>query len=125
MFKDQTILITGGTGSWGQYLTRKLLEQNPKEIRIFSRNEYTQVMMQRKFDDPRLRFIIGDIRDAGSVADACRKVDIVFHLAALKHVPICEIQPDEALKTNVMGMENVIRGSILHGVKKVIDVSTD
>jgi len=125
MFKDQTILITGGTGSWGQYLTRKLLEQSPKEIRIFSRNEYAQVMMQRKFDDPRLRFIIGDVRDGRSVADACRGVDIVFHLAALKHVPICEMQPDEALKTNVMGMENVIRGSILHGVKKVIDVSTD
>lgn len=82
-------------------------------------------MMQRKFNDDRLRFVIGDIRDMRSVVDACRGIDTVFHLAALKHVPICERQPDEALKTNVMGMENVIRGSILHGVKKVIDVSTD
>ncbi|MCR2804446.1 polysaccharide biosynthesis protein [Paenibacillus soyae] len=125
MFKDTTILITGGTGSWGQELTRKLLPFRPKEIRVFSRNEFAQVQMQRSFDHPDLRFVIGDVRDQEAVTDACRNVDYVFHLAALKHVPVCEHQPDEALKTNVIGTENVIRASIQHGVKKVIDVSTD
>lgn len=126
MFKDQAILVTGGTGSWGQTLTRKLLQENPKEIRIYSRSEFTQVTMQRAFhQDPRLKFIIGDVRDYQAVMDACRDVDYVFHLAALKHVPICEFQPDEALKTNVMGTQHVIWASIQNGVKKVIDVSTD
>ncbi|MBB6635671.1 polysaccharide biosynthesis protein [Cohnella thailandensis] len=126
MFHDQTILITGGTGSWGQELTRKLLESKPKQIRIFSRNEFTQVQMQRVFPNHEsLKFIIGDVRDELAVDAACRNVDYVFHLAALKHVPICESQPEEALKTNVQGTENVIRASIRHRVKKVIDVSTD
>ncbi|MBA2938490.1 polysaccharide biosynthesis protein [Paenibacillus sp. CGMCC 1.16610] len=126
MFHNQTILITGGTGSWGQELTRNLLQEGPKEIRIFSRNEFSQVKMQRDFAfHPSLTFMIGDVRDQEAVEDACRNVDYVFHLAALKHVPICEAQPDEALKTNVKGTENVIRGSIRAGVKKVIDVSTD
>lgn len=125
MFEGTTLLITGGTGSWGQELTRKLLSFNPKEIRIFSRNEFSQVQMQRSFDHPSLRFIIGDVRELTAVTDACKNVDYVFHLAALKHVPICEMQPDEALKTNVLGTENVIRASIMQGVKKVIDVSTD
>ncbi len=126
MFEGQTILVTGGTGSWGQELTKKLLQHNPKEIRIFSRNEYAQVMMQRQFGfHPALRFTIGDIRDAEALRDACVGVDTVFHLAALKHVPICEAQPDEALKTNVLGTSNVIRASIFNGVKKVVDVSTD
>ncbi|MEK3883314.1 polysaccharide biosynthesis protein [Paenibacillus sp. PL2-23] len=125
MFKDSTLLITGGTGSWGQELTRKLLPFQPKEIRIFSRNEFAQVHMQRTFDHPALRFIIGDVRDQEAVMEACRGVDYVFHLAALKHVPVCELQPDEALKTNVIGTENVIRASIRHEVQKVIDVSTD
>ncbi|MGG1551501.1 polysaccharide biosynthesis protein [Paenibacillus ferrarius] len=126
MFHNQTILITGGTGSWGQELTRSLLLEEPKEIRIFSRNEYAQVKMQRDFGfHPALTFLIGDVRDLQALEDACRDVDYVFHLAALKHVPICEAQPDEALKTNVQGTENVIRASIRSGVKKVIDVSTD
>ncbi|MDQ0114395.1 polysaccharide biosynthesis protein [Paenibacillus harenae] len=125
MFTNKTILVTGGTGSWGQELTRKLLIEEPKEIRIFSRNEFTQVEMKRKFNSPVLNFLIGDIRDYEAVSDACQNVDYVFHLAALKHVPICEYQPLEALKTNVNGTQNIIRASIEHGVNKVIDVSTD
>jgi UDP-N-acetylglucosamine 4,6-dehydratase/5-epimerase len=126
MFQNQTILITGGTGSWGYELTRQLLKFKPKEIRIFSRNEFAQVNMQREFyNEPSLRFIIGDVRDFQSMVDACKNVDVVFHLAALKHVPICEAQPIEALKTNVNGTENIIRASIEQGVKKVIDVSSD
>lgn len=126
MFENQTCLITGGTGSWGHELTRKLLEHHPKEIRILSRNEHAQVNMQREFSDAApLSFVIGDVRDLGAVQEACRGVDYVFHLAALKHVPICERQPEEALKTNVSGTLNVIRASIAEGVKKVVDVSTD
>ncbi|UOF90550.1 polysaccharide biosynthesis protein [Fodinisporobacter ferrooxydans] len=126
MFKNSTILITGGTGSWGQELTRQLLRYKPKEIRIFSRNEFSQVTMKRTFqEDGILKFTIGDIRDFHAVQEACRNVDYVFHLAALKHVPICEWQPQEAIKTNIAGTENIIRASIQQGVKKVIDVSTD
>jgi FlaA1/EpsC-like NDP-sugar epimerase len=125
MFKDKIVLITGGTGSWGQELTRNLLETDPKEIRIFSRNEFTQVDLKRKFNDPKLNFIIGDVRDFEAVYEACQNVDFVFHLAALKHVPICEYQPTEALKTNVLGTQNIIKASIMQGVEKVIDVSTD
>jgi FlaA1/EpsC-like NDP-sugar epimerase len=126
MFKGSKILITGGTGSWGYALTQRLLSYGPQEIRIFSRNEYKQVQMQRDFDNnPVLNFIIGDVRDYQAVLDALKNVDYVFHLAALKHVPICEFQPKEALKTNVSGTENVIGASIAQGVKKVIDVSTD
>ncbi|MFE4047053.1 MULTISPECIES: polysaccharide biosynthesis protein [unclassified Priestia] len=126
MYKDKIILITGGTGSWGYELTKKLLVHSPKEIRILSRNEYVQVTMQRNFDyNAKIKFIIGDVRDYQSVEDASKNVHYVFHLAALKHVPICELQPEEALKTNVIGTENVIRASIKNKVKKVIDVSTD
>jgi UDP-N-acetylglucosamine 4,6-dehydratase len=126
MFGNQTILITGGTGSWGHELTSKLLECRPKEVRIFSRNEFSQVKMQRTFHNhPSLKFIIGDVRDYEALEEACRGVDYIFHLAALKHVPICESHPEEALKTNVSGTENVIKASIRNNVKKVIDVSTD
>ncbi|QLG42087.1 SDR family NAD(P)-dependent oxidoreductase [Paenibacillus sp. E222] len=126
MIKGQTILITGGTGSWGQKLTEVLLEQNPSEIRILSRNEYAQIAMQRDFGhDARLHFVIGDIRDDRAVEEACRGVDVLFHLAALKHVPVCEDQPDEAFKTNVIGTQNIIRAAIRMQVAKVIDVSTD
>lgn len=126
MFEGTTCLITGGTGSWGHELTRKLLLENPREVRIFSRNEYAQVRMQREFgNDARMNFLIGDVRDAEATKQACQGVDYVFHLAALKHVPICERQPVEALKTNVIGTKNVIDSSIEAGVKLVIDVSTD
>jgi len=125
MFTDKVILITGGTGSWGNELTAQLLERKPKEIRILSRGEFAQVTMQRKFNDKRLNFVIGDIRDRDAVNYACKGVDYVFHLAALKHVPVCEEQPQEAIKTNITGTTNLINCAIDNGVKKVIDVSTD
>lgn len=126
MFDGQTILITGGTGSWGRHLVWRLIQGKPKEVRILSRNEFAQVQMQRDFADvDTLRFIIGDVRDPQAVDEACKEVDTIFHLAALKHVPICESQPEEALKTNVIGTQNVIRSAIRHGVAKVVDVSTD
>ncbi|MCP8968338.1 polysaccharide biosynthesis protein [Ectobacillus ponti] len=126
MFENQTILITGGTGSWGYELTRRLLTYQPKEIRVFSRSEDAQVRMLRAFNhNPLLKFVIGDVRDFQAVTEACKGVNYVFHLAALKHVPICEEQPYEAIKTNIAGTEHIIRASILHGVEKVINVSTD
>lgn len=125
MFKDKVILITGGTGSWGQELTSQLLEKQPKEIVIFSRGELAQVNMERKFDNPKLKFVIGDIRDFDVLNRTCRGVDYIFHLAALKHVPVCEEQPQEAIKTNIIGTTNLINAAIDNNVKKVIDVSTD
>ncbi|MFC0189093.1 polysaccharide biosynthesis protein [Fictibacillus aquaticus] len=123
---NSTILITGGTGSWGHELVKQLLQKRPKEIRIFSRSEASQVSMQRLFDNnSKLKFIIGDIRDKDAVNRASAGVDYVYHLAALKHVPICEHQPYEALKTNVTGTENVIEAAIENGVSKVIYISTD
>jgi len=126
MFDNSRILVTGGTGSWGQTLTRLLLENyNPKEIIIFSRGELQQVLMQRKFKNNNIRYIIGDVRDYEAVNFAMQGVDYVFHMAALKHVPICEDQPQEAIKTNIIGTNNIVNASILNKVKKVIDVSTD
>lgn len=126
LFENKTILVTGGTGSWGYELVKQLLEKKPKEIRVFSRNENNQVAMQRSFEsDPRLTFIIGDIKEEDSVMKASEKVDIVFHLAALKHVSVCEEQPNEALKTNVLGTQHVINGAIRNNVDKVIYISTD
>lgn len=126
MFNDQTILITGGTGSWGYELVRQLLALNPREIRIFSRNESNQFTMKQEFDNnPKLNFIIGDIKEKDGLLEACQGVDYVFHLAALKHVPVCEDQPLEALKTNVIGTQNVIDAAINSNVKRVIYISTD
>ncbi|HLR61013.1 MAG TPA: polysaccharide biosynthesis protein [Lentibacillus sp.] len=126
MFQNTTILITGGTGSWGHELVKKLLPFQPKEIRIFSRNEFAQVKMKRTFsDNPYLKFVIGDVRDFAAVNEAAKNVDYIFHLSALKHVPICEDQPSEALRTNVDGTENIIKASLNQNVRKVIDVSTD
>ncbi len=125
MFEGTRILITGGTGSWGQQLAKRLLRENPEEIRVLSRNEFALVTMERSLADPRLTFLIGDVRDLTAVGRACENVDYVFHLAALKHVPICERQPEEAIQTNIKGTENVIRACIASRVKKVVDVSTD
>jgi len=126
IFDNARILITGGTGSWGQTLTRLMLEKhNPKEIIIFSRGELQQVLMQRKFKNPKIKYIIGDVRDYEAVKFATKNVDYIFHMAALKHVPICEDQPQEAIKTNVTGTTNVVNAAIENRVKKVIDVSTD
>jgi FlaA1/EpsC-like NDP-sugar epimerase len=126
LFKNKTILITGGTGSWGYELVRQLLVNDPLKITIFSRNESSQFTMKQEFDsNPKLNFVIGDIRDLEAVKKACQGVDYVFHLAALKHVPVCEDQPMEALKTNVTGTQNVIDASIECKVKKVVYISTD
>ena len=119
------ILITGGTGSWGQELTRQLLKHNPRQITIFSRGEIAQVSMERSFNDKRLKFVIGDVRDRDAVDRAMRDVDYVYHLAALKHVPICENYGEEAIKTNILGTINLTASAIKNGVKKLIDVSTD
>lgn len=127
IFSQARILITGGTGSWGRTLTRLLLENYPiKEIVIFSRGELQQVLMQRDFKfDHRIKFVIGDVRDYDALSRACRNIDVIFHLAALKHVPICEDHPQEAIKTNITGTTNVVNAAIENKVNKVIDVSTD
>ena len=118
-------LITGGTGTLGTALTRYLLKKDAQTIRIYSRNEYSQVEMQRELNDPRLRFLIGDIRDFNRLKRAMSGVDYVIHCAALKHVPVCEYNPIEAIKTNVDGAVNVIDSAIDCGVKKVINISSD
>jgi UDP-N-acetylglucosamine 4,6-dehydratase/5-epimerase len=123
---NKRILITGGTGSWGHELVKQLLPKGPKEIIVLSRNEASQVAMQRQFDyNPKLTFMIGDIRDKDSLMRASEGVDYIYHLAALKHVPICELQPYEALKSNIQGTQNVIETAIYHKVTKVIYISTD
>jgi len=126
MFKNKTILIDGGSGSWGNELTTQLLEKEPKKIIIFSRGELAQVNMERKFRNDTIEFVIGDIRDADAVDRLFQRgIDIVFHLAALKHVPVCENQPQEAIKTNINGTINLINAAIKYKVEKFIDVSTD
>jgi len=127
MFNKKIILITGGSGSWGTELTNQLLKKySPKEIRIYSRGEPKQVSMKRKFkDNKKLKFIIGDIRDVERLEQATKNVDYIFHLAALKHVPVCEQNVDEAIKTNILGTKNVVRTAIKNSVKKVIHISTD
>ncbi|MCK4528464.1 polysaccharide biosynthesis protein, partial [candidate division WOR-3 bacterium] len=127
MFKNKSIVITGGTGSWGNELTKQLLEKDPKKIIIFSRGELAQVNMQRKFNDVRIEYIIGDVRDFYAVDRLFfnKQVDYVFHLSALKHVPVCENQPQEAIKTNIDGTTNIINAAIKNDIKRVIDVSSD
>jgi len=126
MLNKQTILITGGSGSWGNELVKSILNKySPKEIRIFSRGELKQVEMKRKFHDPRIKYIIGDVRDKDKMLLATNGVDTIFHLAALKHVPVCEENPEEAVHTNIIGTENVIYSALENGVKKVVDISTD
>ena len=125
MFNGKNILITGGTGSLGQALTSKLLESKVNQIRIFSRNEFKQIEMETKFQDKRLRFFIGDVRDLPRLELALEDVDFVFHAAALKHVSKVEYNPFEAIKTNVIGSQNVIDASIRNDVKKAICIGTD
>jgi UDP-N-acetylglucosamine 4,6-dehydratase/5-epimerase len=124
-FNGKILLLTGGTGSWGQQLTKKLLKYNVKEIRIFSRNENAQVLMERSFNNSKLKFIIGDIRNYNSLLNATKEVNIVFHCAALKHIPVGEIQSDEFIYTNVNGTINLKNACIENKVNKVILVSTD
>ena len=125
MFKGKKVLITGGTGSLGSALTQRLLTENVDTIRIFSRNENKQLEMDSKFHDDRLRFLLGDVRDYNRLTRACEDIDIVFHAAALKHVPIIEYNPFEAIKTNVIGSQNVIDACLAEDVEKAICVGTD
>ena len=125
MFEGKKILITGGTGSLGQALTRHLLQKNVDTIRIFSRNESKQIEMESSFNDKRLRFLLGDVRDIERLNRAFEDVDIVFHAAALKHVPVIEYNPFEAIKTNVIGSQNVINACLENDVSKAICIGTD
>jgi len=126
MFDHSRIFVSGATGSWGQTLISLLLKNyNVEEIICFSRGELQQVLMSRKFNNPKLKFIIGDVRDYESVRLATRGVDFVFHLAALKHVPVCEINVQETIKTNILGTTNIVNAAIENKIKKVIDVSSD
>ena len=125
MFKNKTLLITGGTGSFGNAVLRRFLDTDIKEIRIFSRDEKKQDDMRKQYNNPKLKFYLGDVRDQNSIKDAIRGVDFVFHAAALKQVPSCEFYPMQAVKTNVIGTENVLYAAIDAGVKKVIVLSTD
>lgn len=125
MFAGKKILITGGTGSLGQALTKRLLQTDAATIRIFSRNENKQVMMESGFHDKRLRFLIGDIRDKERLVTALEDVDVVFHAAALKHVPVIEYNPFESIKTNVIGSQNVIDACLQQNVETAVCIGTD
>ena len=125
VFKDKVLLITGGTGSFGNAILRRFLDSDIKEIRIFSRDEKKQDDMRHSFQNPKIKYFIGDVRNKQSVDIAMRGVDYVFSAAALKQVPSCEFFPMEATRTNVIGTENVLLSAIEHGVKKVVVLSTD
>ena len=125
MFKGKTLLITGGTGSFGNAVTQRFLETDIKEIRIFSRDEKKQDDMRKHYHNDKLKFYLGDVRDLASIKNAMHDVDFIFHAAALKQVPSCEFFPMEAVKTNVIGTDNVLTAAIDAGVKKVVCLSTD
>lgn len=125
MFKDKVLLITGGTGSFGNAVLDRFLDSNIAEIRIFSRDEKKQDDMRKFYKNDKIKFYIGDVRDLNSVKNAMYNVDYVFHAAALKQVPSCEFFPLEAVKTNIIGTDNVLTAAIEHEVKKVICLSTD
>ena len=125
MFINKTLLITGGTGSFGNAVLRRFLNSDLGEIRIFSRDEKKQDDMRKRYNSPKLKFYVGDVRDLRSVAAAMRGVDYVFHAAALKQVPSCEFHPMEAVRTNVLGTENVLEAAIAAGVRRVVCLSTD
>lgn len=125
MFKDKTLLITGGTGSFGNAVLQRFLDSNIKEIRIFSRDEKKQDDMRHQLQNPKVKFYIGDVRDKRSVDGVMKGVDYVFHAAALKQVPSCEFFPIQAVRTNVLGTENVLDAAIANGVKRIVVLSTD
>jgi UDP-glucose 4-epimerase len=125
MFQEKTLLVVGGTGSFGNAVVRRFLDSNLREIRIFSRDEKKQDDMRKRYRHSKLKFYIGDVRDPASVINAVRGADYIFHAAALKQVPSCEFHPLEAVKTNVLGTENVLEAAITSGVKKVVCLSTD
>jgi UDP-N-acetylglucosamine 4,6-dehydratase len=125
MFNEKVLMITGGTGSFGNTVLKRFLSTDVREIRIFSRDEKKQEEMRLSLDHPKLKFFIGDVRDYGSIHQAMKDVDFVFHAAALKQVPSCEFFPLEAVRTNVMGSENVMEAAIARGVKRVVMLSTD
>lgn len=125
IFKDKVLLITGGTGSFGNAVLRRFLDSDIKEIRIFSRDEKKQDDMRHRFQNSKIRYYIGDVRDKMSIDIAMRGVDYVFSAAALKQVPTCEFFPMEAMRTNVEGTNNVLLSAVEHGVKKVVVLSTD
>lgn len=125
MFKNKVLLITGGTGSFGNAVLRRFLKTDIGEIRVFSRDEKKQDDMRKVYNNPKLKFYIGDVRDYNSVMDVMRGVDFVFHAAALKQVPSCEFYPVQAVYTNILGTENVLNAAIASKVKKVVCLSTD
>ncbi len=125
MFKNKILLITGGTGSFGNAVLKRFIDTDIKEIRIFSRDEKKQDDMRHQLNNPKVKFYIGDVRDKRSVDGAMMGVDYVFHAAALKQVPSCEFFPIQAVRTNVFGTENVLDSAIQHGVKNVVVLSTD
>ncbi len=125
IFKDKTLLITGGTGSFGNAVLKRFLDSDVREIRIFSRDEKKQDDMRHQLQNPKVKFYIGDVRDRLSVDGAMGGVDYIFHAAALKQVPSCEFFPMQAVQTNVCGTENVLDSAIAHGVKNVVVLSTD
>lgn len=125
MFKNKILLITGGTGSFGNTVLRNFLDTNIKEIRIFSRDEKKQDDMRKSYNNEKLKFYLGDVRDINSLDDAIHGVDYIFHAAALKQVPSCEFYPMQAVQTNVVGTENVLNTAIKHKVKNVVVLSTD
>ncbi|MDO5394138.1 MAG: polysaccharide biosynthesis protein [Mycoplasmatota bacterium] len=125
MFKDKVLLITGGTGSFGNAVLKRFLDSSLKEIRIFSRDEKKQEDMRIKYNNDKLKFYIGDVRDYRSIEDVMDGVDYIFHAAALKQVPSCEFFPIQAVETNVLGTNNVLEAAVNHNVKKVVVLSTD
>ena len=125
MFRNKTLLITGGTGSFGNAVLKRFLDTDIAEIRIFSRDEKKQDDMRKIYANPKLKFYIGDVRDYQSILNASRGVDYIYHAAALKQVPSCEFHPMEAVKTNVLGTENVLEAAIQNHVKRVVCLSTD
>ena len=125
LFKNKTLLISGGTGSFGNAVLNKFLETEIREIRIFSRDEKKQDDMRKKYKNDKLKFYVGDVRDIRSVQQVMRGVDYVFHAAALKQVPSCEFYPMQAVKTNILGTENILESAINNGVKRIVCLSTD